>query len=175
MRALEGIKTFIELEETSPECGLARQIADRKGFVRQVNFHLLSERVLCERLQALEDSEVADTRSTYHIWDVSRLQRQRSSRGHKEALDIDFQEMYGRGISCFPAHLGSESYQSYLIVMPGEILADLYRFGSRLLEQNVRSFLQARGKVNKGIRATILNEPGMFLPITMASQRQRRR
>lgn len=152
-----------ELEETSPEYGLAREIADRKVLIQRVNFHLLSERVLSERLQALEDNEVANTRATYHVWDISRLQRQRSSRGHKEALDIDFQEMFGSGIFCLSAHLGSDAYQSYLIVMPGEILADLYeRFGARLLEQNVRSFLQARGKVNKGIRGTILNEPGMF-------------
>jgi AIPR protein len=46
---------------------------------------------------------------------------------------------------------------------PAEILATLYgKFGARLLEQNVRSFLQARGKVNQGIRSTILNEPHMF-------------
>ena len=152
-----------ELEETSPEYGLARQIVDRKRLIRQVNFFLLSERVLSERLQALESNVVADTIATYHVWDVSRLQRQRSSRGHKEALDIDFKEMFGNGISCLPAHLGTDTYKSYLVVMPGEILADLYeRFGARLLEQNVRSFLQARGKVNKGIRTTILNEPGMF-------------
>jgi hypothetical protein len=49
------------------------------------------------------------------------------------------------------------------MVMPAEVLATLYeRFGARLLEQNVRTFLQARGNVNQGIRATILNEPGMF-------------
>lgn len=35
--------------------------------------------------------------------------------------------------------------------------------GSRLLELNVRSFLQARGKVNRGIRDTILSDPGHFL------------
>ena len=40
---------------------------------------------------------------------------------------------------------------------------DLYeKYGSRLLEQNVRCFLQARGKINKGIRTTILTEPKMF-------------
>ena len=32
-----------------------------------------------------------------------------------------------------------------------------------LLERNVRTFLQARGKVNKGIRATLNSEPDMFL------------
>ena len=47
--------------------------------------------------------------------------------------------------------------------MPGSVLADIYdRWGARLLEQNVRVFLQARGKVNKGIRITLENEPSMF-------------
>ncbi|MCG2839924.1 AIPR family protein [Sandaracinobacter sp. RS1-74] len=88
---------------------------------------------------------------------------QRSSRGHKEALNIDFVEMFGDGINCLPANLGSDSYQSFLIVMPAPILAKLYdRYSARLLEQNVRTFLQARAQVNKGIRATILTEPQMF-------------
>jgi hypothetical protein len=47
--------------------------------------------------------------------------------------------------------------------MPGKLLADLYgQYSSRLLEQNVRSFLQARAAVNKGIRDTILTDPEMF-------------
>lgn len=151
------------LEVTSPEYGLARQISDRKGFVRQVNFHLVSERMLSDRIQTLEDGSVAGISTTYNIWDISRLQRQRSARGHKEPLDLDFRQTFGTGISCLPAHLGSGSYQSYLIVMPADILAGLYgKYGARLLEQNVRSFLQARGKVNQGIRSTILNEPQMF-------------
>lgn len=80
---------------------------------------------------------------------MSRLHRQRSSRSHKEALDLDFEIMFGTGIHCLPAHLGADTYQSYLIVMPGSILATLYeKYGARLLEQNVRTFLQARGKVS---------------------------
>jgi hypothetical protein len=152
-----------DLEVTSPEYGLARQISDRGGLIRQVNFLLVSERSLSDRIQNLEDDVVAGKPATYHIWDMSRLQRQRSSRGYKEPLDLDFIQMFGRGISCLPAHLGSEAYQSFLIVMPGEILSALYeKFGARLLEQNVRCFLQARGKVNQGIRTTILTEPQMF-------------
>jgi len=43
-------------------------------------------------------------------------------------------------------------------------LATIYeRYGSRLLEQNVRSFLQFTGKINNGIRKTIKEEPHMFL------------
>lgn len=152
-----------ELEVTSPEYGLARQIADRKGHIRRVNMILVSERTLSDRIQGLPDGDVSGVPASFHIWDISRLQRQRSSQSHKEPLDLNFVEMFGSGISCLPAHLGSDAYQSYLIVMPAEILASLYeKFGAQLLEQNVRCFLQARGKVNQGIRGTILNEPSMF-------------
>ena len=152
-----------ELEVTSPAYGLARQIADRKDAIRQVNLILFSERTLSEKIHALPDTEVACVSVTHHIWDISRLHRQQSSRTHKEPLDLDLEKMFGKGIACLPAHLGTDTYQSYLMVMPADALATLYeRFGARLLEQNVRTFLQARGNVNQGIRATILNEPRMF-------------
>lgn len=154
---------FDDLDETTPEYGLARQLWDRKALIGKINLYLVSERALSDRMQSIGERRLCDIEVTYHIWDVSRLQRQRSSRGHKEALDIDFKEGFGSGLNTLPAHLGSDAHESYLIVMPGEVLAALYgKYGARLLEQNVRSFLQALGNVNKGIRATILNEPGMF-------------
>jgi len=67
-------------------------------------------------------------------------------------------------VPCIPSPAVNEEYQSYLAIIPGEALASIYeRFGSRLLEQNVRSFLQFSGKINKGIRTTIMKEPEMFL------------
>ena len=148
---------------TTPEYGLVRQIQDRRVELRQVNFFLASERVLSDRFQAYPDGNVCGIRSAFHIWDMARLQRQRSSRGHKEPLDIDFVELFGDGIHCLPANLGSDTYMSYLIVMPAPVLTALYdRYSARLLEQNVRTFLQARAQVNKGIRKTIIEEPHMF-------------
>jgi hypothetical protein len=152
-----------QLEVTSPEYGLARQIDDRKGSIRQLNFFLISERALSGKIQSIADGEIAGIPVSFHIWDLTRVMRQRTSRSHKEPLDLNFEEMFGSGISCLPAHLGEDAYQSYLIVMPASILATLYeKFGARLLEQNVRTFLQARGSVNQGIRSTIMSEPGMF-------------
>ena len=59
----------------------------------------------------------------------------------------------------------SDLYECYLAIVPGTILSNLYRnYGTRLLESNVRAFLQQTGKVNKGIRDTIRFEPDMFLP-----------
>ena len=58
----------------------------------------------------------------------------------------------------------SSDFATYLAAVPGTLVADLYaQFGSRLLEGNVRSFLSGRGKVNKGIKTTILTEPEMFM------------
>ena len=154
---------YKDLEETSPEYGLAREIKDRRLQIRRVNFFLISERVLSDRIQSIEGGSQNGIYTAFHVWDISRLQRQHSSKGYKEVLNIDFSQMTGSGISCLPAHLGLGAYQAYLVVMPASILSDLYeKYGSRLLEQNVRCFLQARGKVNKGIRTTILNEPEMF-------------
>lgn len=156
-------KLFDSLEETSPGYGLSRQIAETRQNFAKVNFFLLSERQLSERLQSLEDKVHEHWTFTYHIWDMSRLYRLKSSKGEREELEIDFVATTGRGLPCLPAHLETSTYESYLLVMPAKILADLYgQYGSRLLEQNVRSFLQARGNVNKGIRATILNDPEMF-------------
>jgi hypothetical protein len=158
-----SLDSKVQPDVTTPEYGLVRQILDRKASLRKVNFYLTSERVLSDRLQSLPDGEVRGINAAYHIWDIARFQRQRSSRGHKEALDIDFVELFGDGINCLPANLGSGTYQSYLTVMPAPILTSLYeRYSARLLEQNVRTFLQVRGNVNKGIRATIITEPQMF-------------
>ena len=62
-----------------------------------------------------------------------------------------------------PAFIKDSSCKSYLLVFPGKLIADIYdKYGDRLLEQNVRTFLQFRGGVNKSIRNTIKNEPEMF-------------
>jgi hypothetical protein len=56
-------------------------------------------------------------------------------------------------------------YDCYLAIVPGEILAKLYKeFSNELLESNVRAFLGQAGKFNKGIRDTIRTKPQMFLP-----------
>jgi len=78
-------------------------------------------------------------------------------------IEIDFKSE-GFRIPCIVSPSVNEEYQSYLAIIPGEALVTIYeRFGSRLLEQNVRSFLQFTGKINKGIRNTIMKEPHMFL------------
>ena len=79
-------------------------------------------------------------------------------------IEIDFKEL-GVTAPCLKlSDLDCPIYDAYLAVLSGECLYDLYeKYGFRLLENNVRSFLQFSGKINKGIRNTIMNEPGMFM------------
>ncbi len=154
---------YDSLEETSQGYGLAREINDRKKDISKVNLFLISERSLSERLQEIKEQTYDKWTFSYHIWDLSRFHRLATTKGHKEDLIIDFRELKSGGIQCLPAHLKSADYESYLLVMPADILANLYgKYSGRLLEQNVRSFLQARGKINKGLRRTIMNDPNMF-------------
>jgi hypothetical protein len=84
------------------------------------------------------------------------------SRGNREPLKVDFPKTFGYKIEVIQAAC-NEDFESYLCVLNAEVLADLYkRFSSRLLEKNVRSFLQFKG-VNKGIRDTIRTEPHKFI------------
>lgn len=83
------------------------------------------------------------------------------SQGNREPLTINF-ENFANKIEVIKA-ADELNFESYLCVLPAKILADLYkRHSSRLLEKNVRSFLQFRG-VNQGIRETIRLNPEKFI------------
>lgn len=154
---------YDDLEETSQGYGLSRDISDRRINYSKVNLYLISDRRLSDQAVALDDIQYMHWNLSYHIWDISRFYRQHTSKGAKEDLVVNLKQLCGKGLQCLPAHLNNDDYESYLLVMPADILSDLYgKYGARLLEQNVRCFLQARGNVNKGIRATIMNDPGMF-------------
>ena len=64
---------------------------------------------------------------------------------------------------CLQIPTGTDCYEGYLTFIPGSFLASLYQqYGFKLLEQNVRSFLQFRADINRRIKSTIINEPYMF-------------
>jgi len=102
-----------------------------------------------------------------HTWDVSRLFKINESNSTHEPIEIEFETFTenGIGLQCLQVPNIDEMYDCYLAIVPGEILAKLYKeFSNELLESNVRAFLGQAGKFNKGIRDTIRNKPQMFLP-----------
>lgn len=104
--------------------------------------------------------EISGYKIYYQIIDINYLFK--ISEESRVPIEIDFEEENFR-IPCLSANSNNSDYEAYIAIIPGVCLATLYdRYGSRLLEQNVRSFLQFTGKINKGIRDTIKNEPHMF-------------
>jgi hypothetical protein len=100
-----------------------------------------------------------------HVWDIERIYRLVKSKSGREPIEIDFEGLFGVSIPCLKMPVENKVYECYLAIMPGRILSLLYRnFSTRLLESNVRAFLQQTGSVNKGIKDTILKKPFMFLP-----------
>lgn len=151
------------LEETSAAFGLADLIAVRWLTISKIRLFLVSNRQLSAKVDGREAGEIDGRHLSYSVWDIERLHRFAASGFGREEIVIDLEADYGGPIPLLPAHMGDADYKAYLAVVPGAQLASIYdRWGSRLLEQNVRVFLQARGGVNKGIRNTIDNDPDMF-------------
>ena len=100
----------------------------------------------------------------YRIIDINFLYK--ISEQSRVPIELDFNNLDGKSyeIPCLAANIDNPDYEAYIAIIPGECLYTLYHnYGARLLEQNVRSFLQFTGKINKGIRKTINEEPHMFL------------
>lgn len=158
-----NINFILGLEESALGYELAQEIFDKSSTISRVQIFLLTNAQLSKRVGDISPGRIGNIITTYDVWDISRLFRIESSGKAREDIVIDFDGPLSEGIRCLPAFTGSNDMASYLLVMPGQLVADLYdKYGERLLEQNVRTFLQFRGNVNKGIRNTIQNEPGMF-------------
>jgi hypothetical protein len=150
-------------EESSPAYMLAESLRRRGRSITRYRLYLITDAKLSDRSKTIETSDLDGTPIEYHIWDISRLHQVHESKQGKEALDIDLTSWLQGGLPALEITQG-EDFSTYLAAVPGAVIADLYaRYGSRLLESNVRSYLSARGKVNKGIRTTLQKEPEMFL------------
>ena len=151
------------LEETAPAFGLAEMIAKRWPSIEKIRLFLISNRALSSRVDRLPAGKIQGVKLTFNVWDIRRLYRFATSGHGREEISIDLINEFGGPLPALPAHFPDADYVSYLAVIPGAHLAKIYdRWGARLLEQNVRVFLQERGNVNKGIRITIENDPEMF-------------
>lgn len=114
-----------------------------------------------------EKIEITDADVFVHTWDVARLFKINESNSVHEPIEIEFESFTetGKGLQCLQVPSIDEMYDCYLAIVPGEVLAKLYKeYSNELLESNVRAFLGQAGKFNKGIRDTIRTKPQMFLP-----------
>lgn len=126
--------------------------------VQRIRLFLLSNRVGTST--ELPPTEFDGLPVTHEVWDLARLHRHETSGSLSEPITVSFDPP----LPCVSAASTEPDHSVVLSVVPGQRLAELYgEYGTRLLELNVRSFLQIRGAVNRGIRETLLHAPGRFL------------
>jgi len=150
------------IAEVSPAYELALQLHNDAQKISRIRLHIFSNLSLSSRFREEVRDNIAGISVERHIWDLQRLAALYESGREREAVRIELEEDGGTAIPCLEAARVGDLC-SYLCVVQGNQLADMFeRYGSRLLEGNVRSFLGMKGGVNKGIRATIQDEPGLF-------------
>lgn len=160
------------LETSSREAEHARYFRglltrDRRNSLEKVTrfkFILLSDGTVSGKIRSFESDEVCGLPASYAIWDLGRFEELARSESGQDDYDVDITKWLPEGLPCLPAASTESATQSYLAVLPARLLADVFNeHGSQLLESNVRTFLSARGKVNRGIQRTLANEPEKFL------------
>jgi len=162
--ALSGYIVDNKFEESSTGYSFAIEVNRlfNNGEISKFRFYILTDKKLSERVKNIQKSPIAGKKVDLNAWDINRFYQLYASSQGKEEIEIDSSNLSGGGIPFVSATV-DEDYSAYLAVVPGQFLADTYlQYGSRLLEGNVRSFLSIRGKVNKAIRGTILQNPELF-------------
>ncbi|MCP9000348.1 AIPR family protein [Pseudarthrobacter sp. RMG13] len=151
-------------EESSAAYQLAEDLHRRGRAVARYRLYLITNGRLSDRMKGVPSSELNGVPIDFHLWDLQRLHQVQESQQGREALEINLTKWVPEGLAILEICGDSSDFATYMAAVPGALVADLYaQFGSRLLEGNVRSFLSGRGKVNKGIKTTILSEPEMFM------------
>lgn len=151
-----------EMEPASPEYDMMERLHQIRPEITQVRVIVLVDGIAAD-LGSI-DFRGKRLQVQVEVWDLRRLFRLTSSGVPYEATRIDIAERLGEPLACLEMPESEADYRSYLAIIPGTLLHALYQtYGSRLLELNVRSFLQARAKVNRGIRDTLQNDPARFL------------
>lgn len=144
------------LHPDMPATGTAHLIASGWRSVTKIKLILVTNAVYSARIDAVLAGSISDVPVTYNIWDLTRFHRIENS-GAREKIVVRFDRDFGGALPALAASGADAAFPAYLAVIRGKQLADLYeKWGARLLESNIRSFIQARRKsVNDGIRTTI--------------------
>jgi hypothetical protein len=152
-------------DDSDPVIDIAKEFKKRIGIntlnteVLKFKFFIITNSVLSTQVKSLIKENLLDRPVELNLWTLERFFQAKLSNTF-ESIQINCMDYGVSGIQCLKANLGeSNAYDSYMAIVPGKFLADLYlKHGSRLLEGNVRAFLSVRGKVNKKIRETIIGK-----------------
>lgn len=160
----QGLHEKIEPANTDAS-DLARRLFDLSsaGRISHLKVAVLTDARVERRKVELSDRD--GTSIDVDLFGIERLHRILGEGVTRDDIVVDLEQMGSGRLHCLDCGYEGD-YRAYLSVVPGALLAAAYdRYGTRLLELNVRAFLGLRGRksVNAGLRATLREEPQHFL------------
>jgi hypothetical protein len=159
-RAIDGYHE--KLEEANEAHSAMAQIFEAQEDITSIRIYVFTNGQSPRAKLGTEKEDGVTIESNF--WDIDRLYKQFTSGGEREEIVVDFVNDHGAPVSALLCDSGESGYKCYVGFLSGHTIAEMYaRHSSRLIEQNVRMFLQARGSVNSGIQKTIKDEPDNFL------------
>lgn len=158
-----GTNDFEALEESSDGYQAYKFIKGHKADIETVNIILLTNDETIRYIP--DDVHYGKITVRFDVWDIERLyQSVLGGTAAERQLVVKLKKKYGESLPLIKVKGDNEIYDCYIGVISGELLARIYETeGQDLIQKNVRSFLQAIGKVNKGIKVSLANEPQMFM------------
>lgn len=142
---------------------VAKLVQSTKGLINQLRIYVITDGLTDPSAvpSAVESDD--DFVIEFNVWDMQRVYQQHNLRAGKEKVEIDFPTTYNTELQCLKMTDQNLFIDAYLAIIPGLTLAKIYKqYQQILLEKNVRTFLQFKGKVNKQIRKTLREQPDMF-------------
>jgi hypothetical protein len=157
---------YESLDPSQAKYQMAKRIHEAGPKLRRARLFILTDGQsdLARQKSGTVEIKGRDIPLKVEFWDIERLSRVIGSGAPQADIEIDVAAMNGSPLPCLTTPAGDGEYRAYVMILPGTLLFNLYNeHGAALLQRNVRSFLQAKGKVNRGIRETLKNLPGRFL------------
>lgn len=151
------------IDPTHPVRDLVATIRSRWNDIDRLRVFVITDgRTKSKRFS---NKEVNQKMVAIEAMDMERLFRHTEGKPRDE-LSLSLVQSIGRPLPCVYVPDPDADYEYALTAIPGQLIRDLYlRFGPRLLEANVRTFLGSNRKrsVNNGIVETLRKEPEHFL------------
>ena len=129
--------------------------------LRKIRVIVLTNSIV--KTRSYKPREVLGKTIQLEVMDFQRFYNQSLEGTARDEIEINFEELgYKLPILWIPGQV--EEYDYAVTVIPGDVLRHLYEvYGTRILEANVRSFLNTTGKTNAGILRTLTYSPERFM------------
>lgn len=153
----------VSVDNTDEIAEVAKLVQSTNGKINQLRLYVITNGLTDPDVGMAVESDDGEYIIEYNVWDMQRVYQQHNIRTGKEKVEIDFPTEYNTELQCLKMSEENPFVDAYMAIIPGITLAKIYKkYQQVLLEKNVRTFLQFKGKVNKGIRKTLREEPDMF-------------